>query len=111
MRARLAPGAGWQAWLAENDGATVGQVWMHVFEKLPNPVDEVEGHAYITNCYVRPEARGSGVGTRLVQAALAACQAFGVDSTILWATPRSRWLYERHGFKAPSAVMERSDRR
>ena len=108
MRPRLAGGA-WHAWIAEGSlGETLGTVWVERFEKMPNPLDETETNAYLTNFYVRPEARGAGAGTRLLDAALAWCDAEGVHATILWATRRTRPMYARHGFDDPDALMERT---
>jgi GNAT superfamily N-acetyltransferase len=106
MAERLADRA-WQAWIAEHDGVVVGNAWLYVIEKLPNPVAEPEWHGYITNCYVRPAHRGGGTGSALLAAALAECDARGCDAVILWPTPKSRSLYERHGFAVRDDVMER----
>ena len=51
----------------------------------------------MSNLYVKPAARG-GVGTRLLETAIDWASAAGVDSMVLWPTPRSRTLYARHGF-------------
>ena len=67
-RCELTRGA-WRAWVAAQDGRIVGQIWLQVLSKLPNPADELESHAYISNVYVTPSARG-GVGTRLLQTAI-----------------------------------------
>lgn len=101
MRERLAPGSAWHCLLAEQDGATVGHVWLAVVDKVPNPGgNEPERHAYLTNLYVRPEARG-GPGSLLVEAALAWGRERRVDTVFLWPSERSRTLYARYGF-APS---------
>jgi ribosomal protein S18 acetylase RimI-like enzyme len=76
--------------------------------KVPNPVGERDRHAYLSNLYVIPSARG-GIGERLLAAALAYADAQRVDRVVLWPTPRSVRLYERHGFTRGAAeVMERS---
>lgn len=106
MEERLRPGSPWRCWVAEREGNVEGHLWLQVIEKIPNPVDERERHAYITNVYVQPHARTAGVGAALVAAALAWCDQHGVDSVILWPTPRSRTLYARFGFAAPDDLME-----
>jgi len=101
MRERLAPGSAWHCLLAEHDGATIGHVWLEVVDKVPNPGgNEPERHVYLTNLYVRPDARG-GPGSALVEAALAWCRERRADTVILWPSERSRTLYARYGF-APS---------
>jgi GNAT superfamily N-acetyltransferase len=112
MRARLADDAGaWHVWVAENegggeDGDLAGQVWVQLIEKLPNPVVELEKHGNITNVYLQDSLRGSGLGQRLVEAAMQCCRDEGVDSVILWPTPRSRTLYERYGFAVRDDLFE-----
>jgi GNAT superfamily N-acetyltransferase len=104
MRGELSSG-GWRAWVAENDAtAIVGQLWMHVIQKVPNPAAELERHAYISNVYVTPAARG-GVGGRLLEAALSWARANAIDQIVLWPTERSRALYARHGFTATDEVL------
>ena len=106
MRPRLADGDAWRAWVAEAAGEIVGTVWLQWMEKMPNPVGEPEIHGYITNLYVRESARG-GAGSRLLAAALDACDAAGVHQCFLWPTQRSRTLYRRHGFTGDGEVMVR----
>jgi hypothetical protein len=62
----------WRAWVATDAPGLdiVGQVWLYVFAKVPNPVGERDRHAYLSNLFVVPPARG-GVGSRLLEAALA----------------------------------------
>ena len=104
MSAALASGA-WRAWVAEKDGRIVGQVWLHPLAKIPNPNGERDRHAYISNVYVTPAARG-GVGSRLLEAAIAWASANHVDRIVLWPTSRSRSMYLRHGFTPNGDVLE-----
>ena len=100
-------GGAWRAWVAEDGGDVVGTIWVGLVEKLPNPTPEPEEHAYVTNVYVRPAARGAGTGSALLRAALAWCEARGVHAVVLWPTARSAPLYRRHGFAPPAALLER----
>ena len=68
MRIELACGR-WCAWVALDDGRIVGQLWMFLMPRIPNPSAELERHAYISNVYVTPESRG-GAGSPLLKAAL-----------------------------------------
>jgi len=104
MRVRLAPDSRWHCIVAEQDGAMVGHVWLEVVDKVPNPGgNEPERHIYLTNLYVRPDARG-GPGSALLEAAIAWCREHRVDTVILWPSEKSRTLYARYGF-APSAAI------
>jgi ribosomal protein S18 acetylase RimI-like enzyme len=103
MRGELASGR-WSAWVAVDGSRIVGQLWMYLLPKIPNPTAEPERHAYISNVYVTPGSRG-GVGDQLLDAALAGAKAARVDSVVLWPTERSRTLYVRHGFRSDGAVL------
>lgn len=105
MRRELSTPGAWQAWVAVNNRAIVGQVWLHTIAKIPNPIDETEHHAYLSNLYVRPSDRG-GAGTRLLEAAIAQARANHVDRVVLWPSDRSVTLYLRHGFSRGGDVME-----
>jgi len=105
MAERLASGR-WRCWVAGAGTEIDGCLWLQLIEKLPNPAAELEQHAYISSVYVRPAARGAGIGEALVRVALDFCKENGVDSAILWPTARSRSLYARHGFSRPDDMLE-----
>ncbi len=107
MAARLARRDDWACCVATDEHERiVGSIWVQIVEKLPNPVNEPERHGYITSFFVEENARGAGVGGRLLSAALEVCTRRECDSVILWPTVRSRALYERHGFAAANGLME-----
>ena len=109
MAERLREGTQWRAWVAEGGaGELLGTAWVGLVEKMPNPAPEPEEHAYVTNVYVRAEARRRGVGSALLDAALGWCAARGVHAAVLWPTVKSAPLYRRHGFAAPRALLERT---
>lgn len=105
MRHELESGARWRAWVAVDGARIVGQVWLQLLSKLPNPVGERTQHAYLSNLYVQPAVRG-GVGTQLVTTALAYARANGADRVLLWPSERSVSLYERFGFVRGADSME-----
>jgi GNAT superfamily N-acetyltransferase len=107
MAARLAPGSHWRCWMAEEAGRLVGAIWLQLIEKIPNPSAEAETHGYISNLYVEPSRRGAGLGSMLIDASLRFCEKEIVDAVFLWPTPRSRRLYERHGFTVREDLLER----
>jgi GNAT superfamily N-acetyltransferase len=105
MQSRLGAGSCWRTWIAEEDGRVVGQVWLQIFEKLPNPNGEGQRHAYLSNLYVEPASRG-GVGTRLLEAAIDYAKAEGADRLVLWPSARSVTLYRRRGFISDGGLLE-----
>ena len=99
MKKRFRAGSSaWRCWVGVDGDQLLGHVCVHLFEKMPNPVNEREVHAYLTNFYVVPEMRGLGLGRKLLNEALSWCRAQGTDAVILWAAPGSKSLYRRCGF-------------
>ena len=92
-------------WLAERDARIIGNVWLQIIEKIPNPGPESELHAYLSNFFVIPNERNTGSGTQLLRAAVGYCRAAGVDTVFLWPTQRSMTLYGRSGFERASDVL------
>jgi GNAT superfamily N-acetyltransferase len=107
MVAELRTAPIWQCWVVERGAELIGMAWLNLVAKLPNPGEEREWHGYITSLYVRPHARGHGLGSALLTALLDDCEARQVDAVFLWPTPLSRSLYLRHGFAPPATLLER----
>jgi GNAT superfamily N-acetyltransferase len=107
MKKRFRSGSSpWRCWVIDDGKRLLGHVCVQLFEKVPNPVNEPEGHAYVTNFYVIPEMRSQGLGKRLLNKAVSWCRARGTDAVILWATPGSKSLYRRCGFVEPTDIFE-----
>jgi len=105
MQERLQEDGRWKCWIAEQGHTPVGNIWMQLIEKIPNPIVEAEYHAYITNFYIRDEVRGKGIGSMLLSKVLEWCKAQDVQAVILWPTERSRTLYERNGFSVRTDIL------
>ena len=101
-----ADSSAWRCWVIDDGKQLLGHVCVQSFEKMPNPVNEPEAHAYLTNFYVVPEMRGRGLGMKLLNKALSWCRAQGADAVILWATAESRSLYRRCGLLEPADILE-----
>jgi GNAT superfamily N-acetyltransferase len=104
---RLAADA-WRGWVAvDGNDEIVGHVFIQLVEKIPNPLPEPEAIGYLTNFYVVPAWRNRGLGRRLIEVALAACDSLDLESVILWPTEESMSLYARHSFAPPAKLLER----
>jgi GNAT superfamily N-acetyltransferase len=66
-----------------------------VLEDAPEFADE--GSPWLASLYVRPEARGRGLGAKLVRAAVRLAAQLGVDELYLF-TPEHRDFYARLGW-------------
>ena len=107
MKKRFRTGSSmWRCWVLDDGKRLLGHVSVQLFEKIPNPVNEPELHAYVTNFFVVPEMRNQGLGKRLLSKALSWCRARGTDAVILWATSGSKSLYRRCGFVEPGDIFE-----
>ena len=104
--ARELAGKAWRAWVALDGDRIIGQVWVNLVHKVPNPIGERDRHAYLSNLYVQPSVRG-GVGTALLETVLEWARAAAVDRIVLWPSERSVTLYRRHQFRRDADVMER----
>ncbi len=84
-------------WLAELDGRLVGSIGI---------VGREEGAAQLRWVLVDPDARGHGLGRRLLDEALEFCRRAGFTSVFLWTvhilTPAAR-LYVAAGFRKTEA--------
>jgi ribosomal protein S18 acetylase RimI-like enzyme len=84
------------AGVAEQGGRLVGMALVRPGERAAN-----RHHGVLFGVFVAPEARGQGVATRLVGAAVTWCRGRGLRSVELWVradNPAARALYERAGF-------------
>src|ERR1044072_8905446 len=106
MEERLRENSLWRCWVAEQGDTLVGNLWMQLIEKIPNPVVEAEYHAYITNVYVSEAVRGQGIGSSLLATAIDWVKTQDIHAVILWTTEKSRPLYARQGFAVRDDLLE-----
>lgn len=86
------------AWIAEQDGESVGGVGL-LWERVPPTVRNLSGkQAYILAVYVRPSARRRGVAHALLDTAVAYARDNGAQVISLHYSPEGRGLYEKYGF-------------
>lgn len=92
-------------WVATAD-QPVGMVCLTEYTRMPSPSQSAGGRwGYLGHLYVRPEARGDGVGEALVRALLAESVRRGHAKVVLSPTAASIPVYTRCGFTADNDLM------
>lgn len=92
-----------RVWIAELDGRPVGCVMC--------VRDEAPGTARLRLLLVEPDARGLGIGDRLVAACVDFARGVGYRELVLWTNDvltAARVLYQRHGFVLTAEKPHRS---
>ncbi|MGV9451249.1 bifunctional helix-turn-helix transcriptional regulator/GNAT family N-acetyltransferase [Streptomyces sp. NPDC003635] len=92
-----------RVWIAELDGRPVGCVMC--------VRDEAPATARLRLLLVEPDARGLGIGDRLVGAVIAFARGVGYRDLVLWTNDvlsAARRLYQRHGFVLAAEKPHRS---
>ena len=93
--------------VADLDGDLVGMAWLAVFERVPNPGDTVRRSGDVQSVFVVPEHQGRGIGRRLVESLCAAADDLGVRKLTVDSRDSVMPFYERLGFSARNALMQR----
>ena len=94
--------------VAERAGSVVGYVYAGVEARSWQQLRDVAG--FIHDAVVTHDARGIGVGTRLIETAAAWLASRGVPRVILWTAEENRdaqRLFERLGFRRTMVEMTR----
>jgi GNAT superfamily N-acetyltransferase len=94
-----------RTWIAEEHGKVLGIVWVVVNDVPPLPEDARSREGYIINEYVKPAARGRGVGRLLLGAALGSADKLGIRRFFLFATDAGKPLYVNEGFTSTERYM------
>lgn len=102
MIAQPPPGEDWAAWVAETDGQVVG--WVSAYRNIQTSAANV---GEISTLHVHPAHRLRGVGTALLDAALAHLRLLGAKRLLTWSQPGSLPFARRHGF-TPSRELRYS---
>ncbi|GAB2743059.1 bifunctional helix-turn-helix transcriptional regulator/GNAT family N-acetyltransferase [Streptomyces bullii] len=92
-----------RVWIAESEGRPVGCVMC--------VRDEVPGAARLRLLLVEPDARGLGIGDRLVGAVVDFARGVGYREVVLWTNDvltAARRIYQRHGFVLVAEKPHRS---
>jgi GNAT superfamily N-acetyltransferase len=96
----------WSIWVLADGQALLGTVYIQIVAKVPRPNDNPRAYGYVTGVYLEPSVRNRGLGSRLLEAAIANARLRGLDLLLLWPSERSVAFYERLGFGGSAEAME-----
>lgn len=95
----------WRAWVARLGDRPVGAMWLHTVNRVPVPGKRAGPIGYLTNVYVVPELRNTGLGAQMLDRITTWCRQEGFSEVIVWPTERSRPFYTRGGFTRPDQPL------
>jgi GNAT superfamily N-acetyltransferase len=98
-------------WIAEDYGQVIGGgcVWLQPIQPMPRYNRMLQ--AYLLSMYTEPKARGQGVASAIVDAALDWARKNGFPQLRLHAAEMGRGVYTRRGFKRTWEMRRRLPRR
>jgi GNAT superfamily N-acetyltransferase len=93
------------AFIAELSGVAVGMAWLAVFDRIPQPrrLERLAGN--VQSVFVLEEFRNRGIGSALVEAAIAEARTRDVGYLIVHPSERAYPLYERLGFAETNRLL------
>lgn len=96
----------WVCWVAEENGEIVSHIYIRRIRKFPKPSRLHDEIGYITNVYTKPEYRGKGIGSQLMQSVKQWATESDIELLFLWPSKRAVPFYEREGFSNKNEIME-----
>jgi len=88
-------------WLATLGGEPAGMGSLFEYRRMPRPGRPESRWGYVSNMFVREDARNRGVGSALVAAVVAAADERGYVRLVLSPSDEAVEIYRRAGFVVP----------
>lgn len=95
----------WVYWLAEKEGAILAHVFCCRVSTVPTPSRIENAFGYVTNVYTKPEHRGMGIGSALMQCVKQWAISENLELLLVWPSSASEHFYARCGFEIPSDLQ------
>ncbi|WP_045866761.1 GNAT family N-acetyltransferase [Streptomyces sp. WMMB 714] len=84
----------------------VGMAWLAVTDRVPHPGALVRASGDVQCVYVVPGERGSGLGSRLIDAVVAAARESGLERVTVHSSDRAVPAYARRGFAVSPRLLQ-----
>ena len=85
-------------WLAFDGARAVGVMSVQSVARVPSPTRRDGRWGYLTNCYVLPSYRDTGVGRRMLETIKEWAIEQRFEMLVVWPSERAYAFYERGGF-------------
>ena len=92
--------------LAMDGTDAVGMAWLTPVERVPTPMRLVRRLGLVESVFVRPEVRGVGVGSLLIDRLVGEARRLGFDHLLVHPSDRSVPFYRRHGFAGEGYFLQ-----
>lgn len=96
----------WTHWVAVDNKTIVSHISINHIRKIPKPNRIDDEYGYITNVYTRPEYRGRGIGSKLMDSVKEWAVEKDYEILIVWPSHKAVNFYERKGFRSENEIME-----
>ncbi|MCH7231104.1 GNAT family N-acetyltransferase [Glycomyces sp. L485] len=91
--------------VAVREGTVIGMAWLAVTARVPTPMSLERAVGDLQSVYLVSEERGSGLGSRLVQAVMTHAEEAGLMQVTVHSGSRAIPMYVRQGFEASPKLM------
>jgi GNAT superfamily N-acetyltransferase len=88
------------------DTEIIGMAWLAIVPRVPTPHCLNRASGDLQCVYVIPEARDTGLGSRLIDATLSAARTLGVERVTVHSSPRAIPAYTRRGFENSPRLLQ-----
>jgi GNAT superfamily N-acetyltransferase len=88
-------------WLAALAGAPVGMASVFEYRRMPRPDRPASRWGYVSNMFVREDARDRGIGSALLTTIIGTAEERGYARLVLSPSERALPFYRRAGFVVP----------
>jgi len=95
------------AFVAHLERQVVGMAWVALVPRVPRPGATTRLSADVQSVFVRPEHRGRGIGSALVETAAEHATGLGALRVTVHSGRKAVPLYERLGFESTRRLLQR----
>lgn len=88
----------WTHWIVTYGDTIISNISIHHIRKVPKPNRYIDEYGYVTNVYSKPEYRGQGIGSKLMDHVKDWAIKNDFEILIVWPSSKAVKFYEQKGF-------------